>query len=361
MTNKLPVTASQLKKPDLEIIHEMIRIYQEAYKNDEYIQLKHVVPEFMGPMAETIAIRVKKPECEYIIARTESSNKVVGWLALAFKLEENRELSEEHVLLAQYALLPDIVLKWKSQGINAHEMGTLAHSILKDFKDARENQLPNKHCILSTLVVDPEYQHKGVASALLAKAISLSEVFAFPIWVQTPEACQSLFERHLFEVAGEYRLDLNDLVPKPDGKGKAMAKAPAGKYVWKYMLRKEPLDHAILAYRSSKVFAEIEADNGVDDEADRGVEDKALAKVEEPAYGKRVLARIRQVFAGDDTEPALKEPLLGKGKQPASREGVVASGLAEVGPSTPLLAGSGSSVNTKSGATKKAVGEVLSS
>lgn len=352
MANKLTVNASQLKKPDQEIINEMIRIYQEAYKNDECVQLKHVVPEFMELMAETIASRVKKPECEFIVAKTESSNQVVGWLALAFKLEENRELSEEHVLLAQYALLPDIVSKAKSQGINIDEMRTLAHSILKEFKDAREKQLPDKHCILSTLVVDPEYQNKGVASALLSKAISLSEVFSFPIWVQIPEACQGLFERHLFEDAGEYRLDLNDFVPRPDGKGKAQAASVLGKYVWKYMVRKEPLDQVIQAYRSSKVFAEIEAD--------QGVEDKGLGKDEEPAYAKRMLARVWKVFGGDDTEPVLKKHLLGKDKQSASGESVVDSSLAEVGPSTPLLAKSGSTVNPKVGSRKKAVSDVMS-
>lgn len=353
MANKLTVNASQLKKPDQEIINEMIRIYQEAYKNDECVQLKHAVPDFMELMAETIASRVKKPECEFIVAKTESSNQVVGWLALAFKLEGNRDLSEEHLLLAQYALLPDIVSKGKSQGIGTDEMKTLAHSMFKEFKDAREKQLPDKHCILSTLVVDPEYQNKGVASALLSKAITLSEVFSFPIWVQAPEACQGLFERHLFEEAGEYRLDLNDFVPKSEGKGKAKAVPSLGKYVWKYMVRKEPLDQANRAYKSSKVFAEIEAG--------QTEEETSVGKGKEPALGKRMLARIRTVFGNDDKEPALKEKLLAKDKQSANEEEGVASSLGEVGPSTPLLADSRSKVDQKLDAKKKAVSDVLTS
>lgn len=191
-----------MKTPEQAPIKEMVDVYQNAYKNDRCIQLEYTMPGFMERMAETIATRVEKPECKFIVARNQSANQIVGWLALAFKLEKDKVLSEEHLLLTQYALIPDMVAKGIIRGISTDKMRELAHSVLKQFKDARETQLLDKHCIISTLVVDPEYQNKGVASALLSQAISISEVFSFPIWVQAPEACQSLFERHLFKELG---------------------------------------------------------------------------------------------------------------------------------------------------------------
>ncbi|CAD6586618.1 MAG: hypothetical protein ASARMPRED_002774 [Alectoria sarmentosa] len=345
MAGKLPVKTSQLKAPDEETIEEMIHVYQAAFKNDRCIQLKYTMPDLLERMAGTIATNVKKPEYEFIIARNKADH-IVGWLALAFKLEEKKRLSEEHVLLTQYALLPDIVAKGKSQGIGTDEMKSLAHSVLQEFKDARERQLPDTHCILCTLVVDPEYQTRGVASTLLSKAISLCEAFSFPIWVQAPEGCQSLFERHLFEEVGEYQLDLNEFVPKPAGKGKAVVEAALGTYVWKFMVRKEPLEQEIRAYRSSKVFAEGQADQRTD---------KALlGKGKEPA-------RMAKESAEVEEEPGETEPLFGKGKASASAESVVASSLAEEGPSTPLLTKSSSKVNRTVGAKEKMVGNRMSS
>ena len=313
MASGLPVTTSQFKNPDQETIKEMVRIYQEAYKNDGLVQLTHVIPEFMDRMAETIADRVTKPECEFVVARTESSNKVVGWLALAFKFGANTQLSEEHVLLTQYALLPDLVAKGMSRGLSTDVMKDLALSLLKEFKDSREKQLPEKHCILSTLVVDPEYQCQGVASALLHKAISLTEVFSFPIWVQAPGTTRILFEKYSFQEVDEYSLDLNAHFPEPDGKGKGKGKTtappPLPTYVWKYMVRKEPLEPALLAYRSSKVFAEEKAA----EEAEKALLEKKKAK----------------------HRP--RKPLLGKGVEPAKVESAVVPSTLEAAPSTTLL------------------------
>ena len=360
MASKLPVKVSQLKEPNEETIKQMVHIYQEAYKNDNSIQLRHVRPDFTQRMAETIASRVKIPECDFILAKSETSNQLIGWLALAYKLESNKQLSEEHVLLGQYVLLPDLVAKGKSQGIDSDEMQTLATKLFKDFKVAREKQLPDKHCILSTLVVDPAYQNQGVASALLSKAIGLTEVFLFPIWVQVPESCQSLFKRHQFEEVGEYHLDLNERMPdlepegkgKGKGKGKAKAEANLEKHVWKYMVRKKPLEHALEAYRSSKVFAELE-------EAQR---------MEGLGFGERMVAWVSKAFASYQMEPGPtasslgKEkksaseglPLLGKGKRPESS---AASSQAEVGSSAMISAVSSLKGNQKLGTKGKAVGK----
>ncbi|CAF9927338.1 MAG: hypothetical protein ALECFALPRED_003685 [Alectoria fallacina] len=345
MASKLPVKTSQLKAPDEKTIEEMIHVYQAAFKNDQCIQLKYTMPDLMERMAGTIANNVKRLEYEFITARNKT-NDIIGWLALAFKLEDKKRLSEEHVLLTQYTLLPDIVVKGKSQGIGTDEMKSLAHSMFQEFKDARERHLPDTHCLLCTLVVDPEYQTKGVASTLLSKAISLCEAFSFPIWVQAPEACQSLFERHLFEEVGDYQLDLNEFVPKPDKKGKAVEKTALGTYVWKFMVRKEPLEQAIQAYRSSKVFAETEAD--------QRAEKALLGKGKEPAP-------MAKDSAEDEVEPGETEPLLGKNKASASAQTVVAPSLAGEGPSTPLLTKPSSKANRTVAAGEKVVGNRMSS
>lgn len=327
MASELPVRTSLLKAPDQNTIKEMIHIYQEAYKNDKTVQLKYTLPKLIEGMAETITLRCKQPECEFIVARAESSNQVIGWIALAFKLEKHNQISEEHVLYTQYALLPDLVAKAKSEGIGTADLKNMAHKLFKDFKEARERHLAEKHCIISTLVVDPEYQNKGVASALLTKAISRSEVFSFPIWVQAPSAYQILFEKHLFEQVSEYELDLDEPGPTPDGKGKTKATVSTfDKFVWKFMVRKEPLEDATRAYKSSKVFAELEEE--------RQVDDSRLAKIRElksnskATEKKKAAPKLADLLAGGDVQTA------------TSGAGLLTRDTHdddEVGPSTPLL------------------------
>ena len=322
MAQETGVKTSLLKAPEEGTIKDMIQVYQEAYKNDKSVQLKLTLPNLIEKWAKTIALRLTQPECEFIVARTKSTNQIVGWLALAFKLEVHKRISEEHVLYTQYALLPDIVSKANDAGIDTVEMKSMAHHLFRDFKEARERQLPDKHCIISTLVVDPEHQNTGVASALLSKAISRSEAFSFPMWVPAPEAYRSLFEKHDFEEAGEYHLDLNEYVPMLDHKGKATAAPNLDRYAWKFMMRKEPLEKAIRAYESSKVFAE--------EEAERRVEGRRLGKVKEQKT-------IPKASGKDKATPRSADLLLGGDIQTASGKGLVARDDAEAGPSTPLL------------------------
>ena len=280
MANNLPIKTTQLRVSDPDTIKEMVQIYQDAYKNDPIIQLKHILPHFTEKMAETISTRVSNPTCKYILARTTTSNNLVGWLALTSKLETYKNLSEEHVLLAQYALLPDFTIKAKEAGIGSEEMKELAHKLFVAFKQARESRLPDKHGIISTLVVSPAYQNHAVASALLTLATRLSDIFASPLWVPAPANHKHLFLAHQFEEAGEYRLDLmpQHHIPAPDdennnNKGKSKAKSsfpPLGQsYTWTFLLRQEPLQKPLQAYRSSIAYAEQEAENWTQELAHR--------------------------------------------------------------------------------------------
>ena len=102
MAGELAFKAFVLKAPDQDTIKQMIHIYQEAYKNDKTVQLKYILPNLIDRMAETIALRLKQPEWEFIVARTESTNHIVGWIALAFKLEKHRQISEGQKLRYRY-------------------------------------------------------------------------------------------------------------------------------------------------------------------------------------------------------------------------------------------------------------------
>ena len=362
MAYDLPVKTSQLQSSDQNTIKELIRIYQEAYKTDKSIQLKYIMPQLIERMSETIALRVKQPGCEFIVATTEDSSQIVGWLALAFKREQHQQLSEEHVLFTQYVLLPDIVAKGKNEGVGMDEMKATAHKLLGDFKDAREKRLPGRHCILSALVVDPEYQKRGVGSALLAKAINVSEAFSFPIWVQAPEIHQNFFKNHLFEVDGEYRLDLSELVSTPDdngkGKGKGKAESTLGIYAWKFMVRREPLQPAVRAFRSSVVFAEQEV--GQFQEDARFAEQEADKWKEEVLYRKKKeRARISKASAEQKASPRPTDSLLQGNTQAASGEGLVARNDADEGPSTPLLAQANSRSDLGALANERAAKEVM--
>ena len=327
MASELPIKTSKLMAPDRDSIKEMIHIYQEAYKHDQTIQLQYILPSLIERMAEIISDRCTKPECEFIVARTEPSNRIIGWTALAFKLKKNKQISEEHVLLTQYALLPDIAAKCKNEGIGTAQLKTLSHKVLSDFKSARENQLPDKHCIISTLVVDPSYQRKGVASALLSKAITRTEVFSFPIWVQAPSAQQTLISKHDFEEVSEYRIDLNEHVPEPDNKGKTKAASSLGAYAWKFMIRQKPLEKALKAYKSSKVYAEEEEERRVDERRRH----KRLTEGEQSQGAK--------ASAKKSGAPKPEDLLLGGNVQTAAGgESLVArDDEEEAGPSTPLL------------------------
>ena len=343
MASEVPIKTSKLMVPDKDSIKEMIHIYQEAYKHDQTMQLKHILPSLIKRMAETISHRCKKPEWEFIVARTETSDQIIGWIALAFKLEANKQISEEHILFAQYALLPDIVVKCRKEGIGTAQIKTLSHKVVSDFKSAREKQLPDEHCIISTLVVDPSYQRKGVASALLSKAIARSEVFSFPIWVQAPSTHQPLFSKHDFEQVSEYQIDLNEHVPESDNKGKNKAASTLATYTWTIMLRQKPLEKALKAYKSSKVFAEEEEDRCVD-------ERRRLKKLAEEEKKPGAKASAKKSGA-----PKPEDWLLGGDVQTAAGGGSLVARDDEeaAGPSTPLLKRSESKAKAKAKAKGK--------
>ena len=327
MASELLIKTSKLTVPNKDSIKEMIHIYQEAYKHDQTIQLQYIHPIFTDRMEQTIFDRCKKRECEFLVAKTETSNRIIGWIALAFKLEENKPISEEHVLLAQYALLPDIVARCKTEGIGTTQLKNLSHKVISDFKSAREKQLQDEHCIISTLVVDPSYQRKGVASALLSKAITRTEVFSFPIWVQAPSAHQTLFSKHDFEEVSEYQIDLNEHIPESDGKGKSKAVSTLSTYTWKFMIRKKPLEKALKAYESSKRYAEEQEERRVKERRWR----KKLAEEEKKPESK--------ASAKKSGAPKPEDLLLGGDVQTAAggESRVARDDEEEAGPSTPLL------------------------
>lgn len=322
MAQETGIETSLLKAPEEGTIKEMIHVYLEAYKNDQSVKLMLTLPNLIEKWAGTIALRLTQPEFEFIVARTKSPNQIIGWLALAFKLERHKRISAEHVLFIQYALLPDIVSKAKDAGIDTAGIKSMAHHLFRYFNETRERQLPDKHCIVSTLVVVPKYQNTGVASALLSTAISRSEAFSFPMWVPAPEAYQRLFEKHDFEEVGRYHLDLNEHVPMLDSKGKATAAPNFERYAWKFMMRKEPVEKAIRAYESSKVFA--------DEEAEQRVEKRRVGKVKENKPSAKTSGK-------DKLTPTSADLLLGGDIQTASGKGLVARDDAEAGPSMPLL------------------------
>ena len=334
MTSELPIKTSKLKVPDKDSIKEMMHVYQEAYKHDPTMQLQYVLPSLIERMAETISSRCTKPECEFIVARTETSNQIIGWIALTFKLSKTKQISEEHVLMTQYALLPDLVAKCKKEGIDTAQLKTLSHQVMSDFKSAREKQVEGKHCIINALVVDPTYQRKGVASALLSKAITRSEVFAFPIWVQAPSAHQTLFSNHDFEEISQYRIDLNEHIPEPVDKGKNKAVSTLSTYTWTFMLRQKTLDQALQAYKSSKVYLEEEEEHRVDTRRRlKQLEQKEKAK-KKP--GSDASAKKKKKSGA----PKPEDLLLGGDVETADGgEGMVAGDDddEEAGPSTPLL------------------------
>ena len=321
MVQETGIQVSPFKAADRETIKEMIRIYQEAYKNDKSVQLRYTLPNLLEKMAKTITLHLNQPVYDFLVARTESSNHVVGWLSLAYKSKEYEQISEEHALLAQYALVPDIVEKGRKVGIGKVEMKDIAQNVFRDFKEAREKQLPDRHCLISTIVVDPEHKNKGVASTLLSKAISRCEdYYSIPMWVQAPESCQSLFANQDFEEVCEYRLDLNEYVPMLDTKRKAAGPPALGRYSWMFMMRKEPLEKYMREYAASQVFAEEEAKRRVDERRWKVIEQRSSSQ----ASGK------------DKAAPRLPDSVLVKDVQTARGERLVARDDAEAGPSTPL-------------------------
>ena len=328
MTTELPIKVSKLKVPDKDTINEMIHIYQEAYKHDPTIQLQNVPESLLARMAGPISTRCTKPECEFIIARTDPSNRIIGWIALAFKLDQNNQISEEHVLLTQYALLPDIVAKCKSAGIDPAQLKIQSHKLVDDFKATREKHLPDKHCIISTLVVDPQYQHQGVASALLSSAIARTEVFCFPIWVPAPSPQKALFAKHDFEEISTYEIDLNEYIPEPDAKGKGKNKAarPLNIYTWTFMLRQKPLENALNAYKTSKIYLEAEEERRVDKRRRlNALEKKPGTK---PSAQKSGAPKPDDILLGGDVQTAASgSSLLARDDEEEE----------EAGPSTPLL------------------------
>ena len=333
-TPAIPTT--QLQDPSPETIEAMITIYRDGLVHDPTTHLTHINPPYLDLLASLLTTRIRSPSFLFLLAHNPSTQHPTGWLSLALQHTHKQTLSETHLLQTQYLLLPDLATKAQKRGIPLKQLTDLAQSTLQAFKTERETHLPEKHSLLTALVVAPGEQNTGVASALLTHAIRLTEVFVYPIWVPAPSGCAGLFAKYGFEEVGGHVVDLEALIPTEEGKGKDKGKgkgkaddAPVelGRREWKFMLRSEPLQPALRVYSASKVCAERAAALRTQEgDGEGGKEREAPGVKNGEALLGEGLARVTLDGNDDEEEEDAGEgssaPLLGKGEG----EGKVARG-----------------------------------
>lgn len=180
---------------------------------------------------------------EKTLAIEDATQEVMGWVAWSFRgfgSEERltTELDIESVRGA--APLPNPALLNDSSRSSRERLETYTYNDLQTFM---QSIMPAgtlyRIYIISSIVVHPSHQGKGVGKALARKGTDRADVEGVCAWVHASETGLRVFEKCGFEEIRRLELDLDEwnsegLVP-PEGEGEMW-----GTYVLRYMLR-EPL------------------------------------------------------------------------------------------------------------------------
>ncbi|KAF6225484.1 hypothetical protein HO133_009484 [Letharia lupina] len=234
MPNRVPVDISRWARTDWwrrrPSVDELILLHHELHQLDKFAQVMYLYPFGKDTMARTIEELITRKDYEFFFARLQSSNQIVGWVALSFDIEgkevENR--ADYGARLEWTAMCSHILKLWQFD--SAGKKINVWDTIKQASSSLQAKHLPHDHCIINTFVLHPDFQKAGVANGLLEHAVEL--------WSEQNgrHGCKlrtslEICTRDGFEEVGDYAIDLGDYGFWPKEK-----RTIVGKYVWKFMV-----------------------------------------------------------------------------------------------------------------------------
>ncbi|KAL6799480.1 acyl-CoA N-acyltransferase [Trichoderma sp. SZMC 28013] len=154
-------------------------------------------------LTQATAKAVRKPENVYLVAVEEEEKKVVGFVRYVVeeeKKEEEKQEEEEAVVDAGPSLF----------GVKEHlkelweEFNKKQVAMDGCYEKAADGK---RHVYVNHLMIDPEYQRRGIGGKLLAAALERSDRERVPTFLMSSAESRGLYGKMGFEILGTWRVD----------------------------------------------------------------------------------------------------------------------------------------------------------
>lgn len=199
---------------------------------------KYMYPFGDDTLAKVFEELIPREDYEFYVVRSESSNEILGWMALSFEISGNKAENKApyEAKLEWTEMYSNILKMWKIDG--AGRKANVGDMIKRTSTDLQAKHLPRNHCIINALVLYPGYIHRGLANILLMQVIEFWKNRAaagteWAIWVQAPCFLQGLYKTYSFEEVREYTVDAgaNGFFPQA-------TRTDLGIYAWHFLVLK---------------------------------------------------------------------------------------------------------------------------
>ncbi|KAL5089219.1 hypothetical protein Trisim1_005781 [Trichoderma cf. simile WF8] len=161
-------------------------------------------------LIQATARAVQKPENVYLVAVDEESNKVVGFVRYVVEEEkkQQQEKQEEAVVSESGDAGPPSLF-----GVKEHLKGLWEEFNEKQvamdgcYQKAADGK---RHIYVNHLMIDPNYQRKGIGGKLLDAVLEKSDEEKVPTFLMSSAESRGLYGKMGFEILGTWRVDNGD-------------------------------------------------------------------------------------------------------------------------------------------------------
>ena len=229
-------TAISLLPASVEDIATLIRVHMAAFADDNPVRLMFKnKDEYEMMLLDMIKAQLFDPKVAIIKAVNKHTGNILGWQACHF-------LGKDDDLDSKAAVVEVEGVNTETKNEEEH-VRTLRSVIKKDSVRVQKDWMANRKYIhFGTLVVDPDAQGHGVATALVRWVTEKADERDMYCWLQSSQAAHSIYLKAGFKDAGSFEVDLREFAPGGMEGGWGW-----GMYNFRYMLR---------------LRADAEADNG---------------------------------------------------------------------------------------------------
>lgn len=246
-------TQYKLEAVTLDDVPEVARISGEAFKSDRQTQMKALGKEKPFDMEqytlEALPKTLAKPHCVVLKVVDEGSGDIMGYCNWGF-----HGFTPEEVPILKGAPEKEAPAPVKARAENAPQPGEETESPADPIKRLQaltggdmqawmdevmpSNPPPGQpkvRCLFVIgLIVAPQYQGRGVGSALLRWGTDVCDTHGVFAWVHSSEPAWKMYAKSGFEVIRSLDVNLDDYAPMPPPEEEGPG-AVWGHYVFRYM------------------------------------------------------------------------------------------------------------------------------
>ena len=206
----------------------MSDIFVNSFDLDGSVKLMYTKDEIWCVIRDILRTHMNVCQIEFRVAQARDTGTLLGWMSFGTIATQG----------PVPPLAPKEMTSWVAQRLLRGKLDDLRYRLAFELEsrslEGQAQHTPGNRLVINTIVTEPEYRHRGVASKLLQSAVGPAKSADWPIWVQTPDVYERLFWDHGFRGVGIFSLDLNDYEP-PEEEAMGSTRAQRGIQTWRHM------------------------------------------------------------------------------------------------------------------------------